>query len=68
MNSQLELAEQQFIGYAHAKAGYGIELLASGMGLTAVEWEEIKGMEGHCVSEDEVAALDDYFAKLKIGD
>ena len=41
MANEIEMAEQQLTGYAHAKAGYGIEALADGMGLTAAEWDEI---------------------------
>lgn len=40
---QLELAEQQLVGFAHAKAGYDIEQLAESMGLTAKEWDALKG-------------------------
>lgn len=39
---QLEMAEQQLVGFAHASAGHSIEQLAEAMGLTAREWDVLK--------------------------
>lgn len=38
----IEMAEQQLTGFAHARAGYTISALAEGMGLTEAEWAKIK--------------------------
>ena len=39
---QIEFAEQQLVGFAHARAGYDVEQLAESMGLTKHEWEVLK--------------------------
>lgn len=41
-NIELIKAEQQLVGYAHAKDGYNITSLISGMGLTRVEWDKLR--------------------------
>ena len=55
----LAMAEQQFLGYAHAKDGYGAVSLAEGMGLTSAEWRELR--ESVALSDDEMEALDEHF-------
>lgn len=43
--SDIELAEQQLIGFTYAKRGHSIVDLAESMGMTAEEWgnlEELK--------------------------
>lgn len=55
----LELAQQQFVGYQHGVAGHGIESLAEGMGLTAEEWAALRETSG--LSDSDKQALDRYF-------
>ena len=40
--SQIELAEAQFIGYAHASKGYSVKELAESMALTKKEWIKLR--------------------------
>lgn len=41
---ELIKAEQQFLGFAHAKDGYSARDLAESMGLKKDEWEALKPM------------------------
>lgn len=58
---QLELAEQQLVGFAYAKAGHDIEQLAEGMALTAKEWDALKNKVR--LSPSDERDLDAYFAR-----
>lgn len=58
---QLEMAEQQLVGFAHAKAGHSVEQLADGMGLTAKEWDALKDKVRLSVSDER--DLDAYFER-----
>jgi hypothetical protein len=51
MNIQIEKAEQQLIGFIHAKSGYDLVSLIKDMGLTADEWEKIKSNGMHIPNE-----------------
>lgn len=42
MATQLELAEQQLVGYFHAKQGYSLRDLIESMGLGKEEWQKLK--------------------------
>ena len=60
--SDIELAEQQIIGFTYAKRGYSIVNLAESMGMTAEEWEILKRSD--YLSQQEVNELDDHFRTL----
>lgn len=55
----LEMARQQFVGFRHAQAGYAVEQLVEGMGLTAAEWDVLRGEVS--LSEHDKLALDRHF-------
>lgn len=59
--SDLEKAEQQFVGYAHAKGGYGAVSLAKGMALTAEEWVVLRDDVSGYLADDDLAELDAHF-------
>ena len=63
MANEIEMAEQQLTGYAHAKAGHGIEALADGMGLTAAEWDEIVNRGLVRLDDCEAEALSAYLGR-----
>lgn len=58
---QLELAEQQLIGFAHASAGHSIVQLAEAMGLTEREWASPKDRVRLKASDER--DLDAYFQR-----
>ena len=62
MATQLELAEAQLVGYAHAKRGYEIESLVGNMGLKKSEWKKIKDNDVGLLPR-EIGYIDDYFTK-----
>lgn len=62
-DNELDMAEQQLTGFAHAKAGYEVPALAESMGLTKREWESIKRRGVVKLDNRDVAALDAYFLK-----
>lgn len=55
----LELARQQLIGFQHAASGHSIESLVEGMGLTAKEWNALRGEVS--LSEANKMAVDRHF-------
>ena len=63
MNNEIEMAEQQLTGYAHAIAGHSIEALADSMGLTASEWEAIKARKIVRLNDCDSAALNVFLGK-----
>lgn len=58
---QLELAEQQLIGFAHAKAGFSAASLAEAMGLSAQEWATLR--ERVTLAKSDERELDSYFER-----
>lgn len=60
--TQLNLAEQQLLGFHHAKKGYSLKNLVSSMGLEKEEWEELKtsGMVNY-LTDNEVETIDEHF-------
>lgn len=56
----IEFAEQQFIGYFHAKEGYGLMELINAMGLTKHEWDLIKPDISQHMTNDEVNEIENY--------
>ncbi len=64
MNDQmLQLAEQQFIGFVHAKQGYDAASLVEDMGLKENEWIIIK--IGLTIPESIMNEVDDHFKNKK---
>lgn len=57
--SDIELAEQQLIGFTYAKRGHSIVDLAESMGMTAEEWGILRSSS--YLSKQEVNELDAYF-------
>lgn len=71
MERGLEKAEQQFIGFVHAKEGYNLISLVEAMGLTEDEWDRLRLETG--LLDNQVEEIDDFFThkdnnfiKLKI--
>lgn len=60
---ELEMAEQQLLGYAHAKAGYGVVQLAEAMGLTRREWSTLQDKVNLSLSDKN--ELNEYFSRNK---
>lgn len=65
MDIQIEKAEQQLIGFIHAKQGYDLLSLITDMGLTKKEWESIKRI-GMSIPDDMKVEIDQYFENEKI--
>lgn len=63
MANKLDLADAQFIGFAHGKWHRSdIIGLIQGMGLTRKEWEKWKrDYDGHYLTEDEHKEIEEYF-------
>lgn len=57
--SQLELADAQLTGFAHASQGFGILELAESMGLTKKEWIKLRETSG--LKDLDKKDLDDKF-------
>ncbi|RDY57544.1 hypothetical protein [Flagellimonas nanhaiensis] len=60
--NQLNLVEQQLLGFCHAKQGYNLESLIDSMGLTNDEWQDMKNREmvDH-IDETVIDEIDGYF-------
>lgn len=65
MDIQIEKAEQQLIGFIHAKQGYDLYSLVTDMGLRKKEWYAIK-KGGMSIPDDMKVEIDQYFEKEKI--
>ncbi len=59
----IQFAEQQLIGYLHAKRGYGLEDLIISMGLSLDEWKEIKEKSNLDITDEEREEIEEHFAK-----
>ena len=59
-NIEIKKAEQQFLGFVHAKRGYDIISLVEAMALTEDEWYEIE-TDSIGLSNDEIREIDNYF-------
>lgn len=55
----LEMAEQQFIGFAHARSGLGIIELVQEMVLTAEEWKQLRDTTP--LTPQDIQQLDEFF-------
>lgn len=58
---QLELAGQQFVGYTHAKKGYGLIDLVESMGLTKEEWVKLEKIEAPLFTKSELDEINLHF-------
>ena len=59
----IEKADQQLTGFAHATKGYSLTELVTSMGLTKTEWGVLKTkyLALEYLSEEQVNEIDDYF-------
>lgn len=65
MDIQIEKAEQQLIGFIHAKRGYNLLSLINDMGLLPNEWVQIK-KNGMHIPQEMKEEIDNHFLSLKI--
>ena len=65
MATKLDLADAQFVGFAHGKWNHSDILgLIDGMGLTKAEWEKWKKeYPTHSLTDSEINEIDDHFKK-----
>jgi len=62
MRTNLDKAEQQLLGYAHAKRGFDLISLVEAMALKKNEWETIKEDYGlSYLNEKEIKEIDNHF-------
>lgn len=64
MATQLQLAEAQILGYAHAKRGFELIPLIKNMALTKSEWNKMKRkgwVKTMGLTKDEVDEIEDHF-------
>lgn len=62
MDSSLDMAEQQILGFYHAKTGFNFRDLIISMGLEKIEWEKLKadGMIEY-LDSNYIDEIDEYF-------
>lgn len=61
---QINLAEQQLLGFSHAKRGYSLTDLIIAMGLTIKEWKSLKkDYSLSYLNEDDYEEIENYFKK-----
>ena len=64
MTNDIDKAEQQLLGFTHAKQGYSLIDLISSMGLTKDEWKTLKAdYELTYFSDNDKEEIDEYFKK-----
>jgi hypothetical protein len=63
--SQLEMAEQQLLGFAHAKQGFSVADLVDAMGLSEDEWNELHKQGQTHVNESDWNEVENYFAERR---
>lgn len=63
MKTMTQFAEQQLIGYLHAKRGYSLINLIINMGLSKDEWEKIKKESNLDVMDAEMQEIEEHFAE-----
>lgn len=61
-DTSLMMAEQQFVGFVHARLGGTICTLAQAMGLSQTEWEQLKADGMLWLDDADVAEIDEMFA------
>ena len=64
MKAAIQFAEQQLLGYLHAKRGHGLIDLIINMGLSKKEWVEINNQTNLNITEIERDEVERYFNKL----
>lgn len=63
MKNTTHFAEQQLIGYLHAKSGYGLIDLIINMGLSKKEWIEINEENDFNLTDQEKTEVEEHFNK-----
>lgn len=63
--ASIQMAEQQLTGFFHARAGFSLESLAEGMGLTQEEWVAVKENGVLTIEPRDIESLDSYFNSRK---
>ena len=63
MTDSEQLAEQQLLGYFHAKRGYGLIDLIINMGLSKKEWKSINKEVKIDITEQERTEVEEHFSK-----
>lgn len=63
MKTMTQFAEQQLLGYFHAKRGYGLIDLIINMGLSRSEWNEIKQKSNLDITDAEMQEVENHFSK-----
>jgi hypothetical protein len=64
MTNDIDKAEQQLLGFTHAKQGYSLIDLISSMGLKKDEWETLNAnYELTYLSDDDIEEINEYFKK-----
>jgi hypothetical protein len=64
MTNEIDKAEQQLLGFTHAKQGYDLISLISSMGLKKDEWENLKANYNlSYLSDDDKNEIEEYFTK-----
>jgi hypothetical protein len=63
MKAETRFAEQQFVGYFHAKRGYGLLDLIENMGLSKKEWLEISKTSNLDITDQEREEIEEHFSK-----
>lgn len=66
MNIPTQFAEQQLLGFFHAKRGYSLIELISNMGLTKKEWDEINDKHIYRITVQEEKEIMEYFNKISV--
>ena len=61
MPSKTQLAEQQFLGFAHAFGEHSVSQLVDAMGLTESEWIQIRDQVSTYLPALELMEVDQYF-------
>ena len=67
MKTMTQFAKQQFVGYFHAKRGYGLIDLIMNMGLSKNEWEQIKSESNLDITDAEMQEVEEHFSKSVVG-
>lgn len=63
MKTMTQFAEQQLLGYFHAKRGYGLIDLIVNMGLSKNEWKQIKSKSNLDITDAEMQEVEEHFSK-----
>lgn len=61
MKTATQFAEQQLLGYLHAKRGYDLIALIEAMGLSEKEWIEINKEANLDITDEEKEEVEEHF-------